>query len=116
MNLGDHNSHDPARTTPNWVEEELLTWPFTIQRGRREERAVFASRGSRVRVSLAPLRRSSRSEAVSPVLLLIFMRRFSVVVPVACPIGRTSATAKGDGGYEEDGGGEGQGIIQPLRQ
>ena len=54
-NLGDHISCDPAQSTPSWVEEELLSWPFTNQRGRRAERACFASRGSGVRVPLAPL-------------------------------------------------------------
>ena len=50
----------------------------------------FASRGSRVRVSLAPLPGASRSEAISAGLPLIFTRRLCGGVPVACPIGSRS--------------------------
>src|ERR1039457_3413329 len=75
------------KSAPNWVEEELLNWPFNIQRGRREDRPGFASRGSEVRVPLAPLPRNRSSAVVFLASELIFTRRFPAAVPVACPIG-----------------------------
>src|ERR1039458_1260150 len=69
------------------LPKSALNWPFNIQRGRREDRPGFASRGSGVRVPLAPLPRNRSSAVVSLASKLIFMRRFSAAVPVACPIG-----------------------------
>jgi hypothetical protein len=45
-NLGDHIRCDRAQSSRNCVEEEPLNWSFTVHRGRRAERACFASRGS----------------------------------------------------------------------
>jgi len=42
-NLGDRISRDPAQGTPERYEGELLNWPFTVHRGRREGRPGFAS-------------------------------------------------------------------------
>jgi hypothetical protein len=53
--LGDHLRDDPARTAPNRVEEEPLSWPFTVSAGELTEQTPFASRGPGVQIPSAPL-------------------------------------------------------------
>jgi hypothetical protein len=88
-NLGDRILCERAQNTLKWNEEERLNWPFTVHRGRREDRPGFASRGSGVRVPLAPLPRNRRSAAVFLASGLIFTRRF----PPPCPLRARSASA-----------------------
>src|ERR1035438_7240747 len=62
----------------------LLNWPFNIQRGRREDRPGFASRGSEVRVPLAPLTLKSQ---VRGRFAGFSCRSSRSTFPRPCPIG-----------------------------